>query len=219
MSIATHAYARRAYRSFPRSARHIYQLIASHQALDTGWAYLSYRCLADESSLTPRRVMQLVAFLEAQRALEVRRGHGRGHVNFYRVLREEDGQPVPTRAAKKVKSATPSVAEKVKSPTPFAPEKVKCESPNRPECLRNVLGKVVETKERKDKGAPSAPMDISPETETKRCGWGGCEHPVCPHEVNFCARHAFCQLCAREGGPDGQPPAQAPTGLETPGQV
>jgi hypothetical protein len=194
MSIATHAYARRAYRSFPRSARHIYQLIASHQALDTGWAYLSYRCLADESSLTPRRVMQLVAFLEAQRALEVRRGHGRGHVNFYRTLREEDGLPVPTRTEKKVKSATPSPTEKVKSATPPEPEKVKCESPNRPECLRNVLGKVVETKERKDKGAPSAPRDRSPDKPERQSPW-------------WCDAHGFCHSerlpdhrpdCARE---------------------
>jgi hypothetical protein len=65
-----------------------------------------------------------------------------------------------------------------------------------------------------------APVSLSPRTPARiRCGWGGCEHPVCPHEVNFCAMHAFCQTCFREGEPDGQPPAQAPTGLETPGQV
>ena len=52
--------------------------------------------------------MQLVAFLEANQALEVHRGHGRGHVNFYRILREEDGLPVPFRANKKVKSETPT---------------------------------------------------------------------------------------------------------------
>jgi hypothetical protein len=86
------------------AARHLVQLIASHQSLQTGWAYLSYACLAEESSLTRRRVIQLVAWLEAQGALEVRRGHGRGHVNFYRILDEETGQPVPTRSAKKVKS-------------------------------------------------------------------------------------------------------------------
>jgi hypothetical protein len=54
---------------------------------------------------------------------------------------------------------------------------------------------------------------------SKRCGWGGCDAPVCPHEVNFCAVHALCQTCAREGGADGQPPAQASTCLETPGHV
>jgi hypothetical protein len=56
-----------------------------------GWAYLSYTCLSEEASWTRRRVIQLVALLEAQGVLEVRRGHGRGHVNFYRILREEDG--------------------------------------------------------------------------------------------------------------------------------
>ena len=101
MSLSTLAYTRRAYKSFSRSARHLLQLIAGHQNLQTGWAYLSYQCLSEESSLTRRRVIQLVAFLEAQCALEIHRGHGRGHVNFYRVLREEDGLPVPHRSRKR----------------------------------------------------------------------------------------------------------------------
>ena len=101
------AYARTAYKSFPRSARHLMQLIGSHQSPSTGWAYLSYACLSDEASLTRRRVIQLVALLEAKGVLEVRRGHGRGHVNFYRILREEDGLPIPSKRRKKVKSETP----------------------------------------------------------------------------------------------------------------
>jgi hypothetical protein len=67
------------------------QLVGSHQNPATGWAYLSYACLSEEASLTRRRVIQLVALLEAKGVLEVHRGHGRGHVNFYRILREEDG--------------------------------------------------------------------------------------------------------------------------------
>jgi hypothetical protein len=117
MSMSTLAYARCAYKSFSRSARHLLQLIAGHQSLQTGWAYLSYCCLSEESGLTRRRVIQLVALLEAQGVLEVRRGHGRGHVNFYRLLREEDGFPIPHKREKKVKSATPFSAEKVKFPT------------------------------------------------------------------------------------------------------
>ena len=100
------AYARIAYKSFPRSARHLMQLIGSHQNPATGWAYLSYVCLSEEASLTRRRVIQLVALLEANGVLEVRRGHGRGHVNFYRILREEDGLPVSRKRGKKVKSGT-----------------------------------------------------------------------------------------------------------------
>ena len=101
MSMSTLAYARCAFKSFPRSARHLLQLIAGHQSLQTGWAYLSYLCLAEESGLTRRRVIDLVAMLEAQGVLEVRRGHGRGHVNFYRILREEDGLPSPTSGRKR----------------------------------------------------------------------------------------------------------------------
>ena len=177
MSMSNLSYARRAYKSFSRSARHLLQLIASHQSLQTGWAYLSYQCLSDESSLTRRRVIQLVALLEVQGALEVRRGHGRGHVNFYRILREEDGLPVPHRSGKKVKSATPFPEEKVKFPTPPAPEKVKSETPNTFESLGKDPDKVVDTKEREKKEAVSlSPQDradaredvtISPEVMRK----------------------------------------------------
>jgi hypothetical protein len=117
MSKTKLAYARTAYKSFSQSARHLLLLIATHQSIETGWAYLSYLCLSDESGLTRRRVIQLVALLEARGVLEVRRGHGRGHVNFYRILREEDGLPVPHKREKKVKSATPFPEEKVKFPT------------------------------------------------------------------------------------------------------
>jgi len=151
MSQTKLAYARVAYKSFSRSARHLLLLIATHQSIETGWAYLSYLCLSDESGLTRRRVIDLVALLEARSVLEVRRGHGRGNVNFYRILREEDGLPVPHKREKKVKSETRIPEEKVKFPTPPEPEKVQSESPNILESLQNTARKVVDTKERKDK--------------------------------------------------------------------
>jgi hypothetical protein len=170
MSMSNLAYARQAYKSFSRSARHLLQLIAGHQSLQTGWAYLSYQCLSEESSLTRRRVIQLVAFLEAQSALEVRRGHGRGHVNFYRILREEDGLPVPYRSRKKVKSETPIHEEKVKFPTPPELQKVKFEMPNSLESLENMRDKVLDTKEREKKGALLAPVSLSPQEDTDMPG-------------------------------------------------
>jgi hypothetical protein len=160
------AYARIAYKSFPRSARHLMQLIGSHQNPTTGWAYLSYACLSEEASLTRRRVIQLVALLEANDVLEVRRGHGRGHVNFYRILREEDGLPIPSKGKKKVKSGTPFPEEKVKFPTPPEPEKVKSESSNILESLEKMRDKVVDTKEREKKGAPTAPISLSSQEST-----------------------------------------------------
>jgi hypothetical protein len=161
MSMSTLAYARCSFKSFPRSARHLLQLIAGHQSLQTGWAYLSYLCLSEESSLSRRRVMQLVALLEAQGVLEVRRGHGRGHVNFYRILREEDGLPVPHRSSKKVKSETPIQEKNVKFPTPPEPEKVKSKTPITLDSLENARDKVLDTKEREKKGAPAAPFSLS----------------------------------------------------------
>jgi hypothetical protein len=166
MSMSSLAYARCAYKSFSRSARHLLQLIASHQSLHTGWAYLSYQYLSEESSLTRRRVIQVIAFLEAQGALEVRRGHGRGHVNFYRILREEDGLPVPHCSPKKVKSETPTQEEKVKFPTPPEPEKVKSETLKPLESLEIVPDKVLNTKERAKKGAPTAPFSLSAQDGT-----------------------------------------------------
>jgi len=140
MSLSNLAYSRTAYKSFSRSCRHLLQLIAGHQSLQTGWAYLSYLCLSEESGLTRRRVIQLAVLLEAEGVLEVRRGHGRGHVNFYRILREEDGLPVPHHSTKKVKSATPSPTEKVKS-----------EPDESLESLTSQADKVVENKEREEK--------------------------------------------------------------------
>jgi hypothetical protein len=164
MSMSNLAYARTAYKSFCRSARHLMQLIGGHQNPLTGWAYLSYLCLSEESGLTRRRVIQLVAVLEASGVLEVRRGHGRGHVNFYRILREEDGLPVPHRSPKKkVKSETPPPAEKVKFWTPPAPEKVKSETRKPLESLENMPDKVVETKEREKKEAPVCLVPDKPE--------------------------------------------------------
>jgi hypothetical protein len=161
------AYARTGYKSFPRSARHLMQLISSHQSPQTGWAYLSYDCLSQEASLTRRRVIQLVALLEEKGVLEVRRGHGRGNVNFYRILREEDGLPIPPKRQKKVKSATPSPQEKVKFPTPPAPEKVKSQPPKPLKSLENTPAKVVDTKERKEKA--EQPASLSP-VDFKRLG-------------------------------------------------
>jgi hypothetical protein len=179
MSMSNVAYARLAFQSFSRSARHIYQLIASHQNMQTGWAYLSYMILSKESGLSRRRVMQLVSFLEANHALEVRRGHGRGHVNFYRVLREEDGLPVPHTSAKKVKSVTPLPAQKVKFPTPPESEKVKDQSGKAMESLHNTADKVVEHKEREKKDVPATPDASSPEKSERNSPF-------------WCEAHGFC---------------------------
>src|SRR5262245_16676180 len=109
--------------------------------------------------------MQLVAFLEAEQALEVRRGHGRGRGNFYWMLQEEDGEPVPTRTTKKVKSTTPRHDETVKFPTPPVPEKVQSQTPNSAASFGNAAAKIVETKEREEKARPGA---IAPDDKAER---------------------------------------------------
>jgi hypothetical protein len=84
MSISTVAQVRSSSKS-TRSARTLLLVIASHINHDTGWAWPSLDRLADETTLTRRHVIRLITQLEALGELEVRRGHGRGHVNFYRV--------------------------------------------------------------------------------------------------------------------------------------
>ena len=54
-------------------------------------------------------------------------------------------------------------------------------------------GPARDTPEKRPVVRASAPL------ATKRCGWSDCVKPVCPHEVNFCAYHACCERCRREG--------------------
>jgi hypothetical protein len=99
MSMDTIAHVRTAYKFLPRSARHLLLVIASHQNHDTGWAWPSYPTLAEETGFTCRRLIQLVKGLELAHVIEVRRGHGRGHSNFYRILPspEENVKSVPRK--------------------------------------------------------------------------------------------------------------------------
>jgi hypothetical protein len=76
-----------------------------------------------------------------------------------------------------VKSGTPSPAEKVKFPTPPEPEKVKPQTSKALESLGNVLDKVVETKERKDKA--EQPVSLSCEKAER----------LSPY---WCEAHGFC---------------------------
>jgi hypothetical protein len=101
--------------------------------------------------LQRRRTIDLILRLEGLGELEVRRGRGRGHVNFYRVhvTPEETVQSAP---AEKVQSSARKGAisrqEKVQS---VAPES---------------------KSEREKKGAPSAPFSLSPDKpETRNPFW------------------------------------------------
>src|SRR5687768_8152144 len=115
------------------------------------WGFCSNFCAMAEASCQVWRLCRL----------EVHRGHGRGHANFYRMLREEDGVPVPHRREKKVKSETPLLPEKVKFPTAPAAEKVKSETRKSLESLGKAVAKVVDTKEREDK--EEEPVSLSPQ--------------------------------------------------------
>jgi hypothetical protein len=84
MSISTVAQVRSSSKS-TRSARTLLLVIASHVNPDTGWAWPSLATLARETAVTVQHVIRLIRGLEALGELEVRRGHGRGHVNFYRI--------------------------------------------------------------------------------------------------------------------------------------
>ena len=152
MSSSTVAQVRSASQS-KGSARLLLLVIASHENPDTGWAWPSLETLAHEVALSRRRVIQLVHVLETLGELIVRRGHGRGHVNFYRVN-------LPVR--KKVKSPTQkgeiSEPEKVK---PIAPER---------------------NREREKKVAPPAPVSLSPEKAERQSPFWCEAHGFCHSE-------------------------------------
>jgi hypothetical protein len=149
MSMASVAQVRSSSKS-RGSARTLLLIIASHTNPDTGWAWPSLDTLARETALTRRHVIRLIAHLEALGELEVRRGHGRGRVNFYRVhlvsapeqgtSRPEKGDMAPP---KKVTSATRKgdICDR---------EKVTSLSPK-------------SNTERKEKGAPPAPVVLAPD--------------------------------------------------------
>jgi hypothetical protein len=124
------------------SARTLLLVIASHVNPDTGWAWPSLDTLAHETGLQRRRTIDLIHRLEGLGELEVRRGRGRGHVNFYRVhvAPEEKVHSAPT--------------EKVQSPARKG-------AISRQEKVQSVAPK--SNREREKKGAPPAPVSLSPQ--------------------------------------------------------
>jgi hypothetical protein len=130
MSISTVAQVRTSSKSHG-SARTLLLVIASHVNPDTDWAWPSLDTLAHETGLQRRRTIDLIHILERLGELEVRRGQGRGHVNFYRIITPGEKVQSPPRKgaispAEKVQSSARkgaiSGAEKVQS---VAPESIR----------------------------------------------------------------------------------------------
>src|SRR4029450_11008810 len=150
MSISTIAQVRPSSKSHG-SARTLLLVIASHVNPDTGWAWPSLDTLDRETSLERRRTIDLIHLLEDIGELEVRRGHGRGHVNFYGVHVTHE-ETVPSLPAEKVQSSARKGAM-------LPPEKVQFIAPE-------------SKREREKKGAPPAPFSLSPDKpETQNPFW------------------------------------------------
>jgi hypothetical protein len=76
-------------RDFSKSrgdAKFLLLTIASHMNPQLGWAWPSLETLAHEITKGKPYTIKLIRALEALGELEVRRGHGRGHANHYRVM-------------------------------------------------------------------------------------------------------------------------------------
>jgi hypothetical protein len=141
MSISTIAQVRSSSKSHG-SARTLLLVIASHVNADTGWAWPSLATLARETAVTVQHVIRLIRGLEALGELEVRRGHGRWHVNFYRI-REIPVEPGTSRPRKS------NISEGRKSNISAG---------------ENLTSRFVKSKgEREKKGAPPAPFSLSPD--------------------------------------------------------
>jgi hypothetical protein len=137
MSTSTVAQVRSSSKS-TRSARTLLLIIASHVNPDTGWAWPSLPTLAEETRLTVRRAIQLVQVLEALGELEVRRGRGRGHVNFYRVhlpppekvkFRAPKGEISNPEKVKPLSSESPRERKEKREPVARASDKPERRSP------------------------------------------------------------------------------------------
>jgi Helix-turn-helix domain len=171
MSISTVAQVRSSSKSHG-SARTLLLVIASHVNPDTGWAWPSLDTLARETGLRRRRTINLIQLLENIGELEVRRGQGRGHVNFYRVhvTPDETVQSVP---AEKVQSSARKGAT-------LPPEKVQSVAPK-------------SKSKREKKGAPAAPVSLSHDKpEMHNPFWcdahGFCHGQCLPDHRRDCAR-------------------------------
>jgi hypothetical protein len=183
MSISTVAQVRSSSKS-QGSARTLLLVIASHVNPDTSWAWPSLDTLAAEIARTRRHVIRLITQLEMLGELEVRRGHGRGHVSFYRVhlppTNRELVAPVEKMTSPSRKGDT-SRQEKVT----LAPEKG--DISNREE-VTSMSPK--STSEREKKGAPPAPVSLSPDKPER-------------HNPFWCDAHGFCHgECLPDHRPD-----------------
>ncbi len=138
------------------SARTLLLILASHTNPDTGWAWPSLDTLAQETALTRRHVIRLVAHLEALGELQVRRGHGRGHVNFYRVHLASAPEQAPPGPSTGDRSDPQKVTCTPRKGDIGAQEKVTSMSPK-------------SKREREEKVAPPAPLSsLSPEKPEQR---------------------------------------------------
>jgi hypothetical protein len=121
MSMTTVAQVRSASKS-TGSARTLLLVIASHVNPDTGWAWPSLDTLAREAGLQRRRTIDLVHLLEGLGELQVRRGHGRGHVNFYRVYVTPEETVQSVRVEKVQSSARKGAISRQEKVQSVAPE-------------------------------------------------------------------------------------------------
>jgi hypothetical protein len=74
-------------------AKFLLLTIASHIHHQAVYAFPSLDTLARETTLSKPTVIHLIRTLEALGELEVRRGHGRGHPNRYRVTLDHEAPP------------------------------------------------------------------------------------------------------------------------------
>jgi hypothetical protein len=90
-------------------------------------------------------------------------GESLPYTNFYRVLDEQTGKPVPCRTSENVKFAPANGGEKVKFSTMSATEKVKSEPRNCRQVLPKPCAKNKKNKgERKERSAGGAGFSLAP---------------------------------------------------------
>jgi helix-turn-helix protein len=179
MSISTVAQVRSSSKSHG-SARTLLLIIASHVNPDTGWAWPSLNTLAHETGLQRRRTIDLIQILERLGELEVRRGQGRGHVNFYRIIvPAEPGEKVQSPPRKGAILPTEKVQSSARKGAIVRQEKVQPVAPQ-------------SNREREKKGAPAAPafFPLPDKPETHNPFW--CDAHGFSHSERLSDRRPDC---------------------------
>jgi hypothetical protein len=198
------------------SARTLLLILAIHANDCCGLAWPAIETLRRKVNVSERQLHYDVKTLRRMGAIQVISGAGPYGTNLYRVYAPgiEPGAPdvahvngcrwrdylAAMATQEGVQSAAPGgdppgATECTGGVQPIAAEGCNALHPKtRKTGEKNLSRAREETRASPSRERPTRPLAVIPERAEKRCGWGGCTQPQCPH-WGFCAGHANCEAC------------------------